>query len=361
MSAVSDLLNSISIDERYYLMNKDRPIFEFKFTGDNSIQIKDIFEKPPFWIKDLQEWLSYRSAAKYRSDVKDLLERNNALTIRGFVLFTQCLSLTDTLWVKRVNSNSTWDLVNLYDNQFNESIGVAASDDDFGITVPTLSTDGSFAKCWKWFKDGSVLIKRGRTDYEPYAEVFASKLKLPNIQVIDYTVVRSQYYVESVCLNIASKDVSILPYIAVSQGLSLQETSDYYESIGQLQAFNNMLLHDAVTLNVDRHNRNFGILINSDTYEVLSMCPLYDFNMCYGCDRMYMLRVPIEQLAEQSSRRFGPFLDSINGRLSEESVYMVERSLNQLMCEGIPECEDWLFERMISITKMQLDKIKRLL
>lgn len=351
---VSELLKEINPDKPFYLMNKNRPIYKFRFINDNSIQVLDVFEKPPFWIKSLEDWLRSRNAAKHRRDIKELLDMNGINTLKSFVLFTQCLSLTDTLWVKREDSSADWSSVNLYVNRFEDSLGVTVSD-EFESTIPTLSTDGSFEKCWKSTEHGNVLVKRGRTDLEPVAEWFASNLKCCYASVIDYTFRLGSVYTESICDCFVSESVSHLPYIAVSDELELDEVSSYYEKLDCVQKFNDMLLHDAVTLNVDRHARNFGVLINSDTYEVLDMSPLYDFNMCYGFDRLYTLRMSIEELSESRPRRFDSFMGALRDRVNWDTYEMLRVSLQDLDC--IPGIAEDKFQRMVDITKYQLDRI----
>ena len=40
-----------------------------------------------------------------------------------------------------------------------------------------------------------------------------------------------------------------------------------------------MLIADAVCINTDRHYGNFGFLVDNDTFERVSMAPVFDFNL----------------------------------------------------------------------------------
>lgn len=53
---------------------------------------------------------------------------------------------------------------------------------------------------------------------------------------------------------------------------------DYFEKLGSGDAFRRMCILDALTFNPDRHYGNFGVLFNTDTMELISMCPVFDNN-----------------------------------------------------------------------------------
>lgn len=74
-------------------------------------------------------------------------------TIRGYMDIIHALSLTDTFWVKPINSDLTWRSVSLFTNEFNESVAKIAFEgglhkDGLSTTSPEYGTNGTFAKCW---------------------------------------------------------------------------------------------------------------------------------------------------------------------------------------------------------------------
>lgn len=366
MKSLDNLIRQYSgFDERYYIMNKDRPIYEFRFTSDNSIQILDVFEKPPFWIKSPQEWMEKRNAAKHRNDIKKILDDSGANTLKGFTLFTRCLSVNDTLWVRPVNADYKWENVNLYKNEFRESIGFLMAQVEFrGTSDPTFSTDGQFPKCWEFNKECPVLFKGGRTGKEPFAECFASKLKLAYARVVEYTVAyrESKYMYGTLCKAFTNESVMFLPYSIVSEDFLINEVESLMGKYNSDDSFRDMLLLDAVTMNTDRHFRNFGFVLDSDNYNILGMAPIFDMNYCYGSADLFSMRRPIsDYLNDNRSRMFGDFIEAIRGRVSVDSLYSIEESLKEIEQSGIPYCEDWFFERMVEITKIQINKIKEML
>ncbi len=361
MGVIGELLDNASGNQTYLLMNKDRPIYKFRFVDDNSIQLLDIYEKPPFWITDLEDWLRSRNAAKHREDIRRILEDNNANTLKGFVLFTRCLSLMDTLWVKKESDNIEWKSVSLYTNKFRESLGFVIADNEFGNTSnPTYSTDGSFPKCWVRRGNDLVLVKGGNTGYEPFAEVFASRLELANAKVVSYEIeYSSQLYTEaSTCQAFTNESVMLLPYSVITDKLSLNEVREFYDSIGCKVMFDDMLLLDAITMNVDRHYRNFGVLLDAYTYDILTMAPIFDMNCCYGSSSLSSIHAPLEEyMLWQKSRMFGDFVEAIRDNICHDSLDSIIESLNYLKVTGIDRCNPEFFERMVKISELQIQRI----
>ncbi len=350
-------------NEYFLLMNKNRPIYKFRFTGDEEIQVVDIFEKPPFWIKDLYTWLSSRNAAKHRNDIRKFLEDNGALSTKGFTILTRCFSMNDTLWVREENDSTTWEESNPYFNKFRESLGEVMSGDYLCSTsLPTCSTDGEFYKCWVKREGRNVLIKEARSGLEPYAECFASRLKLVYADTVQYDVEKVGISPRTVCDCFTDENCSYIPFILWSDKYLIEDISELYDSVESRRKFFDMLLLDAVCVNIDRHFRNFGVLLNPDDYSVYGMSPIFDMNYAYGSYSLFETGRPIDEYIEsKNSRRFGDFIEAISGNINVDSVCSIEESLKELEHTGIPGCEDWFFSRMVEMTKIQLSKVKSLI
>ena len=81
------------------------------------------------------------------------MERFGCDDLEGFLNVTHAVSLNDTFWVKKTESNLTWDQVSLYRNEFDQLISEAAFDgsassSELSTTSPEFGTDGNYAKCW---------------------------------------------------------------------------------------------------------------------------------------------------------------------------------------------------------------------
>ncbi len=358
MNEFSELLQD-SCFVPYLLMNKNRPIYKFRFVGDNDVEILDTFEKPPFWIHDLRSWLRSRSSAKCRVEISKFLSDNDADTLKGFTILTRCFSLNDTLWVKREGDSAMWEQLNPYRNPFEEILVVKVFSD---TSYPICSTDGQFPKCWVRRNGRPVLIKEGRAGFEPFAESFVSMLRVQHAKVVKYLVEQGNYLPHTVCECFTSEKVSYLPFSTVSQEFTLSGVSGFYIDLGYGKEFFDMLLLDAVSINVNRHFRNFGVLIDSDNYDILGMAPVFDMNHSFRADSLYDLKLPIKECVDnQTSDMFGSFIESIKDNINLDSLYYLEKSLKSIDISSLPGCEEWLFDRMVGITKLQIAKIKDVL
>lgn len=61
--------------------------------------------------------------------------------------------------------------------------------------------------------------------------------------------------------------------------LRTKDVLDYVAAHGGDEPFREMVVMDAVFVNVDRHAGNYGFIVNNETGEVQGMAPLFDQNM----------------------------------------------------------------------------------
>ena len=188
----------------YTLMNKDRKLLDFKIQGTGNMEYCDPvkqYEAFPFWINDINQWLTNRGAAKHRQHINDILEKCGGKTPSGFIRLTHCMSLNDTLWVKNDREHLKWADVSLYTRPFNEIISKLSFDgnglygEQMSTTSPELTTEGSFDKCWVREGETVILMKAGsagadNAGMEPYSEVLASAVYESLCNGVKYTLGR---------------------------------------------------------------------------------------------------------------------------------------------------------------------------
>lgn len=283
------------IQEHYYVMNKNRIVMEFdliteQLGNEAAINIR-IFEHT--YIKDLTLWLESRKIAKHRKQLESLMRSCHCDSIVGLISITHCASLTDTLWVKRSDSNITWEQVNLYTNPFDETIakiafnGLGVYGQQFTSTTPEFSTEGSFEKCWiRDDKNDVYMVKRGTEGFanagmEPYSEALYTQIaSCFDISFTKYTLVKYHSKLASRCKLFTNMNLSLLPAARYMDDVgTIEGFYKYYSNLGFQKEFATMLILDSLTLNCDRHPGNFGFLVNSDTFEIIKPAPLYDFNL----------------------------------------------------------------------------------
>lgn len=284
----------------FVLMNKDVPWLLFSCERDeyDEVQLKELewlTDLRPIGYSDLFSFLDRRKAPKHRKHIEQLLERYGCTDIDGFIQVTHAVSLNDTFWVKEQNSSLQWADVSLYNNTFDEMIANAAfdgamSDTDMSSTSPEFGTDGSYAKCWVREPDGIYLCKSGSATFElePLSEYLSSQLaEIICNDAVTYDMAFLHKKLVSKCRLFTDEHYGLIKVGRVISGnKSVAALLEYYKKIGSGDDFRRMCIFDALTLNIDRHLGNFGVLTDNDTMEVIKMAPVFDNNrsLCFDLD-----------------------------------------------------------------------------
>lgn len=289
-------LDSLSSELNYLLMNKNTALCKFNIVGSGDIRdcsITERYKDLPEWMPDLYDWLTERNAAKHRAHISRILEQCNSLSIEGFIKFTHCLSLNDTLWVKSDGEEIGWEELSLYKNNFNEVVSKTAFDGKglYGIqlstTSPEMTTDGMYDKCWIKDGDNISLIKTGssgasNSGLEPYGEVLASHLFDKLCNSVKYTLENYRGRVVSKCSLFTSEKFGYKSFATViRKAVKEKELIEIYDKLGCLDELIAMIVTDCITLNSDRHFGNFGFTVNNDTFEIITINPVFDFNRSF--------------------------------------------------------------------------------
>jgi len=280
----------------YQLMNRNKVVanleerYEFDdYTYEITEQLDDYL---PYGFTSMDEWIDDRQIAKHRTSIKKLMAELGIDNRKGFVDMVRCVSLTDTFWIRREDSGLSWSDVSLYENSFDDVVariafdGVGMYGRQFSSTSPEFGTSGSFDKCWVREEDGPHLLKRGSSGYanagfEPYAEKLCSDiLDAAGIEHVPYTLRNYHGKLASDCPLFTSEKLGFVSAGRVLKGhLRTQDALRFAEEHGGDELFRQMVVMDAVCVNVDRHAGNYGFMVHNDTGEVLGMAPLFDQNM----------------------------------------------------------------------------------
>ena len=276
----------------YCLLNKDELIAKFDVDPllDSIINATEI-KKLPDMFGDIRMFVKNRRAPKHRENIKKLLETSGCDTVQGFLEVSHALSLIDTFWVKREDSDLQWEDVSLYTHPFDEAIAKTAFEGGlhgrgFSTTSPEYGTDGSFAKCW--IREGGQIkmLKRGSSGasnagLEPYSEYYSSQIaKLFTDNYVDYGLRSKSGRICSVCDIFTSEDYGFIPYAAVDKGnTGVDLILENAEDLHVLDEVKTMFVLDAVIMNADRHKNNFGFMMDNRTLELVGFAPLFDHNL----------------------------------------------------------------------------------
>lgn len=157
MFLLTILESGVDNGSMYHIMNKDRIIAEFEFVvnelGTAVPQLVSGCLPKIYGDMKLKSWLESRRIAKRRVEITHLLRKLGMTDLKSFIDVSLGLTLTDTLWVKEEHSDSKWEDVNLYDNEFSKVISQTAFmggliTPSFKTTSPEYGTGGMLPKCW---------------------------------------------------------------------------------------------------------------------------------------------------------------------------------------------------------------------
>lgn len=289
-------------NDRYILMNKDKPIASL-YVSNSSVFISEIIGNIPSYIGNINNWISNRAVIIGRDNLVRMAKIAGISTEPEFLTISKAISINDTFWVNDTLNPTTWDKINPYRNRISRIMAEMAIN---GIEIyrnqnlrspsPQYRIDGSIDKCVKRESDGKIYLYKTAGEKwsdlagcRPYCEYYSSeyekKLELSNF--VDYKIKISKteegYYKPYVYSEIFTDENRGLLQIGDSKynRLTIKELYDIIPSKMQLQ-LKEMALLDSIILNPDRHSGNYGFFVNNDTYKILGWTPIYDNDCSLG-------------------------------------------------------------------------------
>ena len=242
--------------------------------------------------KSVLSWLRSRTVPKNRSYVESLLASMNLADndLIGIINICKGLSLNDSYWVVEDGFDGKFDDYNLYDHEFLKALSLIAytgygSVKAKGFTSsPEFTTNGMLRKGWRKIKDKIYLYKGGtegaaNSGKEPYSEYYAAQLAhAMGLKHIDYSLASWKKSICSVCEIFTSKDVSYVPIWKFGDFPTVVDAANYLKTLGDdyYNDFVDMMIFDSLIYNTDRHQGNFGLLIDSRTNKPISLAPIFD-------------------------------------------------------------------------------------
>lgn len=245
-------------------------------------------------IDNFYHWCASRVLSldrKYAKEILNSIGMAQAITDRDrakISLSYHCVSLTDIYWVKKSDEEISYNKINLYDNSLNEAV-VELSLRGKTMTVTNqelaqdLSTKGCFPKAWIRRGTEFILLKDGGDDAVK-KELIASSL----CQCFDFKQVKYKegfYDGERVTESkiITSKHYSIVSKMAFDIYAQNHELNvlDEFLRIDR-ETYYGMNILDYLVGNIDRHPENWGVLVDNQTNEYISLYPIMDFNQSFG-------------------------------------------------------------------------------
>lgn len=240
----------------------------------------------------LVKWLKRRTIPRNRAYVHSLLSKCHLSINRPMAILkvSKGLSLNDCYWVVEEGFTGTFDSFNLYENRFSRILALIAFT-GYGssyraslASCPEFTTNGMLPKCWRRINGKIFLFKGGtngasNTGNEPFSEYYAAQIaEVLGINAVTYGLKKWKGELCSTCELFTSKDRSFLPIGNIITYGGMEAVKHYYQTLplNYVEAFNDMLVFDAIIMNTDRHFGNFGFMIDSKTNKIAAPAPLFD-------------------------------------------------------------------------------------
>lgn len=252
---------------------------------DGVVESKHSSLAPLFFNRsdDVYAWLESRAIDSHRTNSR-LLKKALRLTEKddvSTVLAVNAVTITDNYWFKEDGSNLTWEDVKFKDNVF-DNLALRGDPDSFNNTpsrTPELTNTGSYEKCWRLI-DGKWWMYKSGNDNELFSELFIYELGSSlgfNMAYYEYAdgYVRTLDFTDHASVNfetvasLVADDEDYNRNFDLLLSMSEEVARDYLM----------MIYLDTICMNMDRHTKNYGVLRDTTTGEVISLAPDYDNNI----------------------------------------------------------------------------------
>ena len=287
-------------------------------TADNAEALFPIGFRPD--EEGVKSWLKTRVIPSNRGYVDRILS-GMGLThndVFGIIKISMGLSLNDCYWVTPADFEGKFEDYNLFEHDFVKALSLVAytgygSVKANGFTSsPEFTTNGMLRKGWRRI-GGQVLLYKGGTEgfansgLEPYSEFYASQIAdTMGVNHISYKLASWKKAVCSVCPLFTDIETSFVPMWRFGNFNTIPEIIEYLDNLGSeyTDAFRDMLIFDALICNTDRHQNNFGLLVNSRTNEPIAFAPIFDNGVGLF---PYAMQDDLDNIAEYAKTRISAF------------------------------------------------------
>lgn len=226
----------------------------------------------------LQAWQRTRAIPMDRTNLPLVMETTGR-DVFQLGMLAHGMGLTDQYWIRKGGESLIWEDVCFSKNGFEPSLLTLVGKGEAAVS-PDYETNGSLPKSWILLDRVPILLKDS-PDWLCTAsanEVVASQLaKLAGIEHAEYfpLSINGKMLCASPCFVEGDQEefVSLQMYLRTHRIAS----DIAAEQMGLPEEFlQNMTAFDLMMGNTDRHEGNFGVMINPDTMAYLRPAPLFD-------------------------------------------------------------------------------------
>ncbi len=286
----------------YVLMhgNHEVALLEFDVVTGYVLRIRERKEEDRLPLRarisdsDLIAWWRDRAVPEAQGSILAQLRQYSIPTTQSYLLRNLGLSLDDHYWVRPVQSSLTWDEVNLFTNDFDEST-MSFRGEEMDLFSPAASTGGELTKRWVIENGKRILIKEsdGPLSQQSLNEVFASRMHgmQDGVACVSYTLLRRPHTRKLACTcecftSYSLEFISAWDLVGREQRKQHEPFFDAFIQAcragglpeGTVRSYlDYQITTDFLIANVDRHLNNFGVLRDPHSLDFISMAPLFDF------------------------------------------------------------------------------------
>lgn len=254
-------------------------------------------------LEHLNHWLRWRGIPGYRVGLDRLLSRLEVESPRELLSKYYGLSVSDHYWLREEEEQFSYDSVNFFHHSFDQD-GFGRAMFAFGkvdVTssarrTPNNTLAGYQKKAWFHRNNELVLFKGGSFLYqmEPINEMIASVMaKRLGMDAVPYTTEIYESQLVSVCPNmldmnheLITADDVLAVHVPPADRFHFNDYVSILKEMGIANAskcMDDMLVLDFLMMNTDRHNQNFGVIINADTMKWEKVAPIFDTGTGLAC------------------------------------------------------------------------------
>ena len=279
----------MKFETTHMFMTLDQPIGEVAMINGSIMDFAPINQKiMPLSVSDtatFQKWFTSRKIPASRAHLDELLDRCG-LSIDQLLEKSWGLSLSDSYWIKPIDSSVGWKQINFFDNDFTDDVGeFLVEGRELGdLFSPSNTTDGVMKKKWLIKNSIRYLVKQAPENMgtQHLNEVLSYKIaKVLGLPIVPYFLCGNN---SCMCPNLVKKGQNLVPIFHYLNhrkiDISTREAqSKLYPPLCEVLTkkwLDGMLLLDYITMNSDRHLKNISLLQDAKTCEILGPSPIFD-------------------------------------------------------------------------------------
>ena len=240
-------------------------------------------------ITAFQDWCSGRvlmmsqKHAKKMCNALALSQDMNTANKANIAISYHCSTLNDCYWVKTYDEDVCYEDVSLFRNTSTNILtpvslrGEASSIFRHKLeNWSDIGVDGTLAK--SWIREDGVYYLYKENNNAAGEELASTILDMLGVDHVSYTKVKDSGLEMTKCKCFTSEDVGFIPYRTLVKEMG-ENALDYVKNTF-MEDFANLAVCSYLIGNENLHDKNWGLLINSDG-NITGMAPMFDFDGCF--------------------------------------------------------------------------------